>query len=423
MIAPLLLGALLAAPADDVVARVDGVAVTRAELVRRMEAGAPGRAMPPETAIEQVVNDVLLAAEGRRMGLASSPEATARVQAELRAAAARALIEDVASRGEVPEATLREMFHGQTDLASCDVLYFETREAAAASAERLRKGLDFVKEAPLAVVARVYPKPADAPPLMRAEMDPALAAALFASAPNQLVGPVETRNGFAVARLHRKEVGTEEQFKARRPALAAHARKRLASEARKHLGEQLRGKSGVTIDEPFLRGLDGLQATPQQLDHVIATVAGAPVRYRDVYPSLRALGGGHMAGPGVKVAFAWEVVEARLIEQAAVERGFLGAPAVVARRPELERAALAAAAVARIQGGAPAPTEDEIEAYHARNKRTLGKDLARALPAAAAGAAAEKKAAAVNRRLGELRAGASIAIDRDAVARTTRDGS
>lgn len=420
MIAPLLLGALVVAAADDVVARVDGVAVARAELVRRMDAAGSGRPLSAEVAIEQVVNDVLLAGEARRLGLASAPEVTARAQAQLRAAAASALIEDVGSRAEIPDATLREMFHGQTDLASCDALYFESRDAAAASLERLRKGGDVAKEAPLAVVARVHPKPADAPPLMRAEMDPALAAALFAAAPGQLVGPVETRNGFAVARLHRKEVGSAEQFKARRPALARHARKKLMAEARRHLGEQLRAKSGVTIDEPFLRGLDGLQATPQQLDHVVATVAGAPVRYRDVYPSLRALGGGHMAGPGVKVAFAWEVVEARLIEQAAVERGLLSSPAVEARRPEIERAALAAAAVARIQASVPAPTEDEIEAYHGRNRRTLGKDLAKALPAAAAGAAAEKRSAAVNRRLGELRAKASISIDREAVARAAR---
>ncbi len=413
MLVPLLLATLGAAPGNEVVARVDGVAITVGAVTRRLEAPSQGLPLQVDEALQQLVNEAVLAAEGRRMGLGSSPEVTAAIERGTRGAAATAFIEDVGSRAEITESRLRTSFHLTADFASFDALYFASRAEADASRRRIRDGSSFAKEAPRAAVARVNPKPDEAPPSMRGELDPALGV-LFDAAPGEIVGPVETATGWVLARLIRKEIGAESQFAARRAALLRSARNQIKSEMRQHLAAQLRAKAGVQVDEPFLRAVPAASATPQQLDHVIATVNGRPIRYRDIQPSVIAISssiGGHSAGTGVSVSVAWQAVEARLIEEAAVERGFTRSPAVKAVRPEIERWALATAAAARIESSAPAPTDREIEAFYERNRAAFKKPFAEVLPAAAAGAAAEKRRSALAARVQALRNAASISAD------------
>ncbi len=411
MLVPLLLAALGSAPGNEVVARVDGVAITVGAVTRRVEASSQGRPLRKDDALQQLVNDAVLAAEGRRMGLESSPEVTAAIERSIRGAAATAFMEDVSARAEIPEAKLRTSFHLIADFASLDVLYYGSRADAEASRKRMRSASDFANEAPRAVVASVNAKPEQAPPVMRGQLDPAFGV-VFEARPGEIVGPFETSNGWALARLIRKEIGSEADFAARRTALLRNVRDQIKGEMRQHLAQQLRAKATVQVDEKFLRSVPVASATPQQLEHVIATVNGRPIRYRDIQPSVIAISAGvpHSSG-GLSVSIASQAVDARLIEDAAMERGFARSPTVTSVRPEIQREALASAAAARIQSSAPPPTEREIESFYERNRKSFGKPFREVLPAAAAGAAAEKRAAALTARLQALRAKASISID------------
>ncbi len=410
MLVPLLLAALGSAPGNEVVARVDGVAITVGAVTRRIEA-SQGRPPRADEALQQLVNEAILAAEGRRMGLGSSPDVAAAIERGIRSAAGAALIDDMGDRAQIEESTLRTYFHRTADFASLDVLYYGSRDDADAARKRIQGGSDFAREAPRAVVARVNPKPDQAPPIMRGELDPALGV-LFDAAPGALVGPVETSNGWVLARVIRKEIGEESQFKARRVALLRSARDQVKAEARKHLAAQARAKAEVQVDEQFLRSVQAASATPQQLDHVIATVNGSPIRYRELQPSLIAISRGvPHGGGGLNVSLAWQAVDGRLIEDAAMKSGFARSPAATAVRPEIERSALASAASARIESSAPAPTEREIEAFYERNRAAFGKPFAQVLPAAAAGAAAEKRKAVLTERIQALKNKASISVD------------
>jgi hypothetical protein len=340
----------------------------------------------------------------------------ARIRVETRKAAVAVLVETQIGAGEPPESRLREMFQALGDSARLESLVYETRAAAHAARQRIEQGATFAAEARGAVMAQTYARPDAAPPFMRGQLDPALGDLLFASPAGKLVGPVELKNGWGVARAIKLERGTDAEFAAARPGLAKRAKELGRDEAVKHVVAQLRAKSGVTLDEAFLRGLRGKEATPQQLEHVVATVNGQPMRYAEVFPFIVALDG-HMAGPNVKIQFAWRRVDAILLEDLAIERHLDAAPEVKARQPEFERIALADGAARRICATTPPPGEDEIQDYYRRNARAFGRPFEAVLPQAVAGAREEKCAKAAGTRIAELRKKASISVDRAALGR------
>ena len=414
--ASLLLLVLAANPSDEVVARVDGVAVTRSTVLRKSAAVASAT---PAQVVEGCIAEALLAAEGRRLGLVRDPAVLARIDRDRRRAAMESLVEkELAPHSDPPESTLREMFQTLNDGLVFESATFETREAADAARQRIEKGSTLVAEARTAVMSRVPPDPEAAQVVMRGQLDATLADALFAAGAGKLAGPVQLPVGWAIARAVRMERGTEEAYRSRRDALVKRARALGKADAVRHISAQLRAKSGVTLDEAFLRALHGSDATPQQLDHVVANVRGYPLRYAEVYAQLAQLGtDGHMAGPNVKVQFAWQRVDALLLENLALERHHDAAPEVKARDAEFERGALAAAAAERIQAAAPPPSEGEIEAFYRRNADAFGKKFEAVLPAAAAGARNEKRARALVGRVTELRSKASVSVDQKALAR------
>lgn len=421
---PLLLLLSAAAP-EEIVARVDGAPITSGAVAAALATYRAQGANPSgDEVLRALVDQALLAAEAERMGLRSAPEVERKLEDEARRAAAEAFIEKELVATMAPqESQLRELFHGTADQARFQLLSFATREDAAAALQRIEKGARFADEARRAVTARVYPTPAAAPAVLRAQMDPELAAAVFGTAASRLAGPFAFSAGWAIAEVLERSVGDEAAFTARRAGIAEHARRQLASEAKAHLAKQLRAKAGVVLDEPFLRRLEGARATPQDLAHPIATVDGREVRYAEIHPTIRALGGsggdGHLASATVKVQLAWQLIDARLLQDLAISRGYARTPEVIASVAVAERNILAGAAAERIRSAASAPSEDEIAAFYDRNAPLIGVPFEQALPAIAAGAAEEKRAAAVTRRVEELRKNASIKTDKKALRKAT----
>jgi hypothetical protein len=408
-----------APPGEQVVAKVGAVELRRADLDRRLAAiSAQGRTAKPEVALDGLITETLLAEEGRRLGLAGTPAVAQMVDEQVRRAAAAAFTVELAAKAEVSDAQLRDLFHSTADLLTFDTLIYASREDAAAALQRLSQGARLESEVPRAVIARIFATPAEAKPITRAQLEPALATALVAASPGQLVGPVEGQNGWVVARLLKKELGTEAAFAARRASLTRFGKAQAAEQAKRHLVAQRRAKAGVTVDEPFLAATRGLEASPAQLDHPVAQVGGAPIRYRELVTALSgiAAAGGHGgASLAMKQQVLSSLVDERLLQDLALERGSDRAPEVVARRPDFERAALAQAAAQRILDGAPAPSETEIEDFYRANAAAFGRPFEEVLPAAAARAAEKKRAATLEARLKQLRKAASVSIDRSAL--------
>jgi len=415
--------ALAVPPGETVIAKVGAVEIGRAEVVRRLAAiAAQGRTVSPEVALEGMISETLLAQEGLRLGLAGSPAVARMTEDQVRRAAAVAFREELAAKAEVTEAQLREHFHSTADLLTFDSLIYASREDAAAALQRISQGSRLEAEAPKALIAKVFATPAEAKPVARGQVEPALATALLAASQGQVVGPSEGQNGWVLARLLKKELGTESAFAERRASLVRFGKAQAAEQARRHMVAQRKAKASVSIDEPFLAATKGLEATPSQLEHPVAVVAGAPIRYRELLTALAGIAGagGHGgASLAMKRQTLTTLVDERLLQDLALERGSDRAPVVAARRPDFERAALAQAAAQQILDGAPAPSEAEIAAFYKANADAFGRPLDEVRPVAAARAADRKRAAALESRLKALRKAATVTIDRAALATIT----
>jgi hypothetical protein len=389
MLSTLLLITLSSVPGDAIVARVGDTTVTAAMVAQQREnLRATGRETSPSESLESCINDVVLANEARRLGLASDPRVAELVANQQRNAAVLLAERDFTPREPPSEAQLREMFQQVSDSCTYEQLAFEKAEAAQAARARIDKGGTFADEARTASYSRIFPDPQAAPVVLRSQVEPALAAALFAVPPRTVVGPVQVATGWSVARTLAVQRGTDAEFAARRQSLVERRGREVRQAAEKHVVEGVKKKSGVKVDEAFLRALDGAQATPSDLAHVIAKVGDRQLRYRDIYPQVQqgVQAFRHAAGPGYKVALAWSAVERMLLEDLAVER-YGKSPELVGRAAEFERVALVQLAVDRHVSKLPAEKRPqalaaEIDKLRKASKITVdGAALAQALPA------------------------------------------
>jgi peptidyl-prolyl cis-trans isomerase C len=374
------------APAPRVLAQVDAVEITRADLDERLRVlRASGIQARPSAAVDGLVAEALLAAEARRLGLDRDPAVAADVDRERRRLAADAFLASIVP--EPPEAQLRELFHQTADSARLVLVKVPSEAEARAIVERVKAGGDLGEEARKSADTAAAARRGDTGLVSRAALDPALADQVFRAAPGALVGPVQLELGWAVAKVVERQVADDATFPARREAIAVFAREQLRGEARAHVMEQLRKRSGTKLDEPFLRevGQSG-PPTEKDLAHVIAVVNGKPVLYRDIAAVERNVGRGHGAA-GARISFAWREVDRRLLEDEAIAKGFDRSPSVAAVFPGIERNLLASAAAARIARKPDAGLDDP----------------------------------AVQGALGRLRRAAQVRVDQDAVAAAERE--
>jgi hypothetical protein len=422
---PLLL-ALAPAAGNEVLARVDGVEITRAAYEARLAVFRAQNLQPkPSELIDNLVAEALLAAEAERAGLRKDPAIAAALEREHRRVVADVfLTTELAATAAPPETMLRQLFHATGDFARYQLLAYQTREEADAAAARLRKGATPQAEAPKALTARVTPTDAAAPLVMRAQMEPATAEAVFATKAGAIAGPFPFSEGFAVAKIVEVIVGDEATFQARRAGIADHARGQLAAQAKSHYLQQLRARAGAKLDEDFLSKLKGIDPTPEEAAHVIATLDGVPLRYADILEQVRELArstGGHGMGAAVKLRVATQEIDTRLAFQAARARGYESRPEAVAATRTAARNVLATAMVAQIRRTTPPPTEQELRAFHERNLKAYGgRKLDEVRPDVVARTVLEKQDLATSGRIEALRKKADVRIDDAAVARAAK---
>lgn len=357
----LLLAVLLAAaPAGgDAVARVDGVAVTRDDVAERLRVlGARGQKIAPAQALGSLVDEAVLAAEARRQGLDRDPTVTEAIASERRQLLTKALEEELQSKLTPNDETLRKMYHSTGDAVRAAVIKVVSREQAEDGLKRLRAGGDLAAEAGKSIDPRLARGDVT---VSRGELEAALADAAFAAPVGGVFGPVELKLGWAYGKVLERTVADEAGFPARRPALEAFVRKQLSAEALAHLTQKSKAKASVKIDEAFLKGLGNrVDATPKELEHVIATVNGIPLRYAAIHRSVAyiASAGKHAAGPTTKISLAEKAADELVLESVALERGLARSPVVASVLPGIERYVLANALATRIAGSAGAGLAD-----------------------------------------------------------------
>lgn len=406
--------AALIASAGDVVARVDGVEITLPEVLERMaELSGPGAPSSRQQALESIVLDVLMSGEARRLGLADGAAVRGRMARERRRLAAAVLAEqEIASLPAAKDDELRRLYHLTADSVRLRILVFPSEDAARVNLALVQRTGKLDDAARSAVPGS---EPPDASrPKIRGELGVRLADAAFQAPIGVPSGPVELDDGWAIFLVQQRQVGDEQAFAAQRPALQKFAREQAAESMRSHIRERLRHAAKVTTDDPFIESLGNRrEVTAAELDHVVATVDGTNVRYRDVEPAIRQLSSasGHDAGPGLRKQLLMNEIEDRLVEDAAMARGLLRDPAVAERARRIERRILAASFVEQVGASTPAPTEKEIVAFYKQNVAPTGHTLEAARGQIAQHLIEARRAEALRAKVAALRSRAAIAVD------------
>lgn len=410
----LLLPVLLSVGPSPEVARIDTTSLTRDDLIARLElmraSGDPGG---PLDALNGLIGERLLEREGRRLGLASAPAVRARVEADRRHLASQAFEQkELTASVKIAEEELRALYHSTADSVRLDVLLFDSEHVAAAAVARAGPAGDLEAAGAQAL------RRARGEQLIRAQVDPRLVERVFAAPIGQVQGPLEASVGFAVVKVLERRVGDEAGFQAQRASLLAHAAKGQVARARGHLAKQLRAKAGVKLDEAFLEAQPkGIEATPAQAAHVVATVAGRPLTYGDILPGVGRITSarGHRASGAVKIQVAWQAIDDRLLEEAAMARGYGDAPEVKAALPAAEAVAVTQAYAAQLTAGLPAPSPREVAAFYEQHKGELASSLEKSAPEITAHLAQQRRNEAILAKVRELRGRIPVEIRQDVV--------
>ncbi len=348
--------------ADEVVARVDGQPVLASDLA--------GRTSPQAGAgLQELIGEAALAAEAARLGLDKDPRVIAEVEARRRRLAADRMLErEIAVAPD--DALVRRLYHSQADTVRLQLVVFTSRAEAAESLDRLKKGGDVVAEAKRSAdpVWRSG-KPQDRP---RGSLDGELLTQAFAAPLREWHGPLELKLGFAVFQVLQRTLGDEKGYQERREGLTRFAAQQLKVEAKRHYLAQLRKQADVQVDEAFVRSTDKrLEATPAERAHPVARIRGKAITWGEVLPEVETLArgksAGHFSGPAVKLEVVQHVVNQRLLEEAAVERGHGRAPEVETALEATRRDALVRARSNDLRTAAPKPADAEVERFYAQN--------------------------------------------------------
>jgi len=344
-----------AAPGGDaVIARVDGLSITAADLAERQRVlAAAGRLTDPRPALDDLMDEALLAAEARKRGLAAEPAVRAQVDAERRRLSVEALLDtELANLPAPTEAELKSAFHATSDSVRLVLVKLATEADAKAALARVQAGGDLAKEAAASVDSSLASRGGDTGPVMRAALEPALQEAAFSAPVGKLFGPLALKLGFVLGRVTERHVADEAGFAAQRPRLLAGLQRQRREFVRGHLVERLLAAPGVSVDEAWLKSLDPTKApSAADLARPVARAKERTIPFSAIWPALRdlaAIGRGHMAGPATRVSLARKELERVVLEESARERGLDKAPAVAGTLPAIERNLLASELAARL---------------------------------------------------------------------------
>jgi peptidyl-prolyl cis-trans isomerase C len=403
----LLLAAALLGTGDDVVAVVDGRAITASAIAaRQARVRAQGGALTAEEAVDRLVEDALLEAEARRQGLERTPSVLEAIDEDRRALAGERFLSLELGKIEPDEERLRRLFHGQADTVHVRLVATATRQEAQGVLDRLKGGASFAEEAKRSLDPKSKSTGGDLGFQMRMQLDPAFAEIAFGAPLRTPVGPVPLSMGFAAVEVLARTIGTDAEFQTTKAQLREFAVGEVRNQARRHYLDQLRARAGVELDETFLRATGTrIEATPEEERHVVATLGGRKLIYARIIPGLRKLArgqaGSHFSGFAVKAELAWSEVDHLLVEDEAVKRGVDRAPELAAALRDAEQWHLGVELTRRLRAVAPAPTAAEIEELYRARQRQLTRPGHRACSHVVTATRVEADAAAQRLRRGE----------------------
>jgi parvulin-like peptidyl-prolyl isomerase len=362
---------LLAAAGSEVpVAHVGDAVVTTGQLVSRVASTRDvGGNTRPQDIIEDLVNEVVMADEGRRVGLAKDPVVVANVEAERKRLAAQLFIQkEVDSAATFDDAKVEELYHLSADSVHLESVIFATIEEAEASLRRLINGTKLADEAKSSLDPLAATNHGDQGIRSRGQLEPTLEKAAFTAPENSFAGPFRLVLGWGVVRVTERKIGDAAGFATQKEGLRHFAEQQARTQYRVHYLQQLRKTEKMQIDEKFLATTGTrIDAAGEEANHVVATAAGKTIRYKDVSAELRRVyngkEGGHFSGPTVKGELAWALVDAALLQSVAAKKGYAKDPSLTQPLQAFERDEIVRAFATKLRTSVPSPSAAEVQSY------------------------------------------------------------
>jgi parvulin-like peptidyl-prolyl isomerase len=351
------------APAPKPLARVGAESIGADQVLAR--AGASR--ITPQAALDELIAEALLAAEGRKAGLKAPASARPAIDGARRSAALALYLERVVfSKVTVPEAQLRERFHQRGDQVRLLLLVRASQEEARGALDRLGKGASFAEEAKASIDEPSRAKGGALGWTARSALAAELAATAFTAPLKTPQGPVALRGGFAVFVVEDRRLPDDKAFELTRAGLQRDLEPAArASALEAHRQQVVLQAKGKVDEQALLAGGDGLAVDPKRAGAVVASAGDVKVTLGELGQALRSgLEGGAMghgrAPPEVKVTLARTLLAQALMEKAAVAR-FAKAREVEEAGRAVERAEVARLQGDRIRQAVPAGSNAEIE--------------------------------------------------------------
>ena len=282
-------GASVKGADSEVVAVVNGAPVYFEDIERRlgdMHSGADGGsrgAMDIDRLLYQLVNDALLAQEGRALGLhleEGVPEKVARLRVRL--AVRRLEREEITDRAEVSEDEMREAYDDEYRTVTLRMITARERAEAEEVAGMLREeGADFDALAREHSVDRYAARGGLIEKIAKIDLGSSVAETVFGMEPGELTGPVETALGWALIRLESAAPADPEKYESLKPRLQEMVRFRKLDARRTEFDRNLERILPAEIDAEAVDAIDCEARSNGRLMPVVADPEAVLVKVGD----------------------------------------------------------------------------------------------------------------------------------------------
>ncbi len=393
LLAACLLGpAATAGAADlpaDTVAVVNGEAITLADLEKKLEElhGETGpvqrSAANLDRLVDRLVNDVLIGQEARALGMHEEspvPETIERNRQNL--AVALLEREEISEPSQPTPEEVRELFTERYRRATFRVLTATDFEGAEAIFAALRDGGDVETVAAEMSIDPYRESGGLVEDVARKDLQLAVADVVFALAPKEVAGPVETDLGWSIVIAEEFYEPDPELFEEVRGRLERIVRQRKESAARSALVERLRGRHEVVVDQELVESIQPVRRPDGRFtaespgpDAVVARIGDKVTVAADDYAAALERRWRTLPDPDAARAAAPiildNLINQRLQLAEAYARGYHELPAVERALHRLETELVIPQYLSSVLAAGVEVSEEEKRAYYEENREGL----------------------------------------------------
>lgn len=246
----------------DIVARVDGEAITIEDLIyslnvsHRLEDLSSAGELDLSAFVQRLVDELLIIQEARRMGMADDPEVRKKLEAYiLRESVVRLYNDEIVDKSPVSGAEIMDRYRHDYEQFIFHMIAVSSQEEASAVMERLREGEDFLELASEHSID--YARYGGEKTLKRKEMPPVLEEAVAGLEPDGLSGIINTGdNFFYIVKLIERKKAPEEEFNHVSKNIKRQLNKIKTEQRSEEYLKELRAAADIEVDRELLDSLE-----------------------------------------------------------------------------------------------------------------------------------------------------------------------